>query len=51
MFGLGGLSCRQGSASSARFSVQWFLGAGEGDTQGFILGKHCKEILRGIVRF
>lgn len=51
MFGLGGFSCRQGSASSVRFSMQWFLGAGEGDTQGFILDLFCKEILGGIVRF
>lgn len=34
MFGLGGFSCRQGSAFSAGLSLQRFVGAGGGEYSG-----------------
>lgn len=47
MFGLGGFSCRQGSASSAGLCLQRFLGAGGGEYSGIYSGKTLQGDVMG----
>lgn len=47
MFSLEGFSCRQGSASSAGFSLQRFLGAGGAEYSGIYSGKILQRVAEG----